>query len=116
MKKEKNFMKKLLIAKRDIMERLKFTTFLGRVWFNITEKIDISARNLSGIELGYYFPKAETLEKILKALNISLEEMFSNDHLQDKSELIKEINLYLNNFNQNKIEYIYKIVKFLNFE
>lgn len=82
----------------------------------LAEKIDISARNLSGIELGYYFPKAETLEKILKALNISLEEMFSNDHLQDKSELIKEINLYLNNFNQNKIEYIYKIVKFLNFE
>ena len=66
--------------------------------------------------MGYYFPKAETLEKILKALNISLEEMFSNDHLKDKSELIKEINLYLNNFNQNKIEYIYKIVKFLNFE
>ncbi len=82
----------------------------------LAEKIDISARNLSGIELGYYFPKAETLEKILKALNISLEEMFSNDHLKDKSELIKEINLYLNNFNQNKIEYIYKIVKFLNFE
>ncbi len=82
----------------------------------LAEKVDISARNLSGIELGNYFPKAETLEKIIKALNVSTEEMFSNDHIKNKNKLIEEINIYLNEFNQNKIEFIYKMAKFLNYE
>ena len=79
------------------------------------QKIDISARNLSGIELGHYFPKAETLEKISKALNVTIEKIFANDHIKNKKELIKEINIYLDKLEQNKIEYVYKIVKFLNF-
>lgn len=82
----------------------------------LAEMIDISSRNLSGIELGNYFVKAETLEKILKALDVTTEELFSNDHLKEKSELLKEINIYLKKFNQSKVEYIYKMVKYLNFE
>ena len=47
----------------------------------LAEIIEISPRNLSGIELGVNFVKAETLEKIIKALNVTTEEMFSNEHL-----------------------------------
>lgn len=82
----------------------------------LAEIIDISSRNLSGIELGNYFVKAETLEKILKALDVTTEELFSNDHLKEKAELIKEINLHLKKFSQNKVECVYKIVKYLNFK
>lgn len=82
----------------------------------LAEMIDISSRNLSGIELGNYFVKAETLEKILKALDVTTEDLFSNDHLKEKAELIKEINLHLKKFSQNKVECVYKIVKYLNFE
>ncbi len=51
--------------------------------------IDISPRNLSGIEVGANFVKAETLEKLLKALNITTEELFANNHLRDSKILIK---------------------------
>ena len=50
----------------------------------LAEMIEISARNLSGIELENYFVKAETLERILKALDITMEDLFSNDHLKEK--------------------------------
>lgn len=39
----------------------------------LAEMIDIAPRNLVNIELGINFPKAETLEKILLALNITME-------------------------------------------
>lgn len=82
----------------------------------LAEMIDISPRNLSGIEIGANFVKAETLEKLLKALNVTTEELFSNDHLQDTKVLIKYINGSLKNFEQNrkKLELVYKIVQFLN--
>lgn len=81
----------------------------------LAEKINISPNNLSAIELGTYFVKAETLEKILKALNITAEDLFANDHIKDEKTLIKEINKNLKTLenNKTKLEYIYKIVKFL---
>lgn len=78
--------------------------------------IDISPRNLSGIEIGANFVKAETLEKLLKALNITMEELFANDHLRDSKILIKYINNSIKNFenDRDKLELVYKIVQFLN--
>lgn len=83
----------------------------------LAEMIEISPRNLSGIEVGSNFVKAETLEKLLKALNITTEELFSNEHLQDSKLLIKYICNSIKNFENDrvKLELVYKIVKFLNF-
>lgn len=82
----------------------------------LAEMIDISPRNLSGIEIGANFVKAETLEKLLKALNITTEELFANDHLRDSKILIKYINNSIKNFenDRDKLELVYKIVQFLN--
>lgn len=81
----------------------------------LAEMIDISARNLSNIEVGQNFPKAETFEKILKALNLSTEELFANDHIKESEELINQIYNILDTVkNDNKkLEKIYKMAKFL---
>ena len=81
----------------------------------LAEMIDISPSNLSGIELGTNFVKADTLEKILHALNVTTEEIFSNEHLRDNKILIKEIKDYLRIIEQDreKLEYSYKILKFI---
>ena len=94
----------------------RFREAKGLTQEQLAEMIEISPRNLSGIEVGANFVKAETLEKILKALDITSEELFSNDHLQDSKILIKYINNSVKNFEQDreKLELIYTIVRFLN--
>jgi len=79
----------------------------------LSEKIDISSRNLSNIELGVNFPKSETLEKILKALDITTEELFANDHIKTKSELLNEINFYINSIKDDykMLELVYKLLR-----
>lgn len=81
----------------------------------LSEMIDISSRNLSNIEVGQNFPKAETLEKLLKALDVSAEELFATDHIKAPDELINLIYNILDKIkNDNKkLEKIYKMTKFL---
>ena len=80
----------------------------------LAEMIEIAPRNLSGIEVGANFVKAETLEKILLALDVSSEELFANDHIKDPEELIKEINNYIKLIEKDpkKLERVYKLVKY----
>ena len=83
----------------------------------LSEMIDISPRNLSGIEKGIYFVKADTLEKILTALNITAEDLFAVDSLKSSDELIDDINRIVDSFkdDKEKLEIVYKVVKALKF-
>lgn len=54
--------------------------------------IDIPSRNLSNLEIGASFLKAETFEKLLIALNITTEELFAN---KDEKELLADIYTYV---------------------
>ncbi len=80
-----------------------------------SEIIEISPRNLSAIELGVNYPKAETLEKIVLALGVDLTELFSNDYLQDEKDLIVYINDAINQIkkDRSKLELVYKFIKFI---
>lgn len=79
----------------------------------LAEMIDISPRNLSKIEVGGCFVKADTLEKLLKALDVSTEELFANDHIKSKDELLEGINFYVNSAKDDykMLERIYKILR-----
>lgn len=79
----------------------------------LAEMMDISPRNLSKIEVGDCFVKAETLEKLLTALNISTEELFANDHIKTNSELLEGINFYIKTAKDDRkmLEKIYKILR-----
>lgn len=84
----------------------------------LAELIDISPRALSGIEVGEYYAKAETLDKIIEVLETTSEELFSNEHLTDnekKYEFIKnKIEIIKND--KRKLSFLYKIVKTLYLE
>ena len=57
----------------------------------LAEAVDVSQRTLSGIEIGENFVTSETLDKIIKALNTSSEELFATSHLKEEDEILKEI-------------------------
>lgn len=79
------------------------------------ESIEIARRNLVNIELGINFPKAETLEKILTALDVSLQKLFETDHLVDDAKLLAEIHSLVDasKNDRNTLEMMYKILKCL---
>ena len=81
----------------------------------LAEMIDIAPKNLSKIEVGSCFVTAETLEKLLVALNVTTEELFANDHIKEPKELLSEIYEQLDSIqnNQQKLETIYKMIGFI---
>lgn len=76
----------------------------------LAELVDISQNALSYIENGDNFCTAETLEKIITALEIEPKDLFDFGHFKNNSELLEEINSILNK-NPEKIPEIYKILK-----
>lgn len=100
--------------KRELGEKIKrMRKQKGLTQEQLAEIVDISSRNLSNIEVGANFPKAETLERLLTALNISTEELFANDHIKTNSELLEDINFYINSAKDDRktLEKIYKILR-----
>ena len=81
----------------------------------LAEMINIAPRNLSKIEVGANFVTAETLEKLLAALNVTTEELFANDHIKDNKELLSEIYNQLDSIknDSSKLETVYKMVGFI---
>ena len=81
----------------------------------LAEMIDIAPRNLSKIEVGVNFVTAETLEKLVEALNIRADELFANDYIKTSKELLSDIYTKLDNLkdNTNKLETIYKMIEFI---
>ena len=85
-----NEIKKLLGQRIKELRKIK-----GLTQEELAEKMEIDQRNLSKIECGNNFITAETLAKILSALDIEPSELFTFKHLQEepvlKDELIKAI-------------------------
>ena len=76
----------------------------------LAEKINISAKSLSQIELGNNFVSAETLEKICEALNITPKTLFDFGHSKEKSkDMLSEISKRLSK-NKNLLDTVYRIV------
>lgn len=76
----------------------------------LAEMADIEQHTLSYIETGNNFCTAETLEKIIKALDIEPYEIFDFGHHKNHNELLIEINKMLTN-NPSKITEIYKVIR-----
>lgn len=80
-----------------------------------SELIDISQKALSSIEVGKNFVSAETLDKLLAALDITAEDLFSTNKVKEPSELLKMINqnMAIIGNDANKLEIIYNLTKSL---
>lgn len=81
----------------------------------LSEMADISQKALSSIELGENFVTAETLDKLLIALEITSEELFATNKVKESRDLIRLIqqNLALIGENSEKLEIIYNLTKSL---
>ena len=81
----------------------------------LAEAVDVSQRTLSGIEIGENFVTAETLDKIIKALNTTSEELFATNHLKEEKELISEIEKNIKTIckNPTKLDILYNVTKSL---
>ena len=91
---------------------------LGQTQEEFAEKIGIATRTLAGIEIGESFVSAQTIERILQYLDISLEDFFITSHLRSTNELVADIYSYIEKIKDNrvKLENIYKVVKALSNE
>lgn len=81
----------------------------------LSEMADISQKALSSIELGENFVTAETLDKLLVALETTSEELFATNNVKEPKDLIKSIqqNLALIGDNSEKLEIVYNLTKSL---
>ena len=58
----------------------------------LSEMINISQKALSSIEIGENFVTAETLDKLISALETTSEELFATNNVKEPTELIQKIN------------------------
>lgn len=87
----------------------------GMTQEQLAEVLDISLRTLSGIEIGENFVTADTLDKIVVALDTTNEDLFATEHLKTPQELVDEIISDVKSVKKEpeKLENIYKVVKSL---
>lgn len=80
-----------------------------------SEMIDITPRNLSRIEVGESFVTSETLDKILNALNVTADILFSYEHIKNDEEILAEIYSYLDKikFNPTMLEKAHRFLRIM---
>ena len=105
--------------KKKFGEKIKrLRKYRGLTQEQLAEMIDIDPRNLSRIEVGSSFVKADTIEKLIKALNVTSEDLFTNEHIKTVDELLADIDSYLITVRDNpeKLELIHKIIRDIIFD
>lgn len=102
--------KKLLGQKVKRLRKLR-----GYTQENFADMINITPRNLNRIEAGENFVTSETLDKILKALDVSADILFSYEHLKDEDEILKEIHYYLEKIRlrPEQLEKTYRLLRII---
>ncbi len=89
---------------KELRERKKLTQE------KLAEKIGLDLQTISRIETGYYFTSFENLEKLANALDVTIADLFDFEHVKTKEELIKEINIALNNSDEKDVQRIHKLI------
>lgn len=76
----------------------------------ISEIVGIEPVNISKIERGMHFPQPDKIERFASALDVDVKTLFDFEHFKDKTNLIKDINTELKEFDIKKVESVYKFV------
>ena len=76
----------------------------------LTEMINIDIPNLSNIERGKRFLSSETLERIIKALNITEKDMFDFGHMKSRDEIFNSIFDILKKSSDKDVRYYYRMM------
>ncbi len=77
----------------------------------LAELVGLEYQTISRIETGIYFSSFENLQKIAKALNITMKDLFDfSEDKPSKIQLLKFITIDIKNFDTEDLNYIYKII------
>lgn len=76
----------------------------------LAEIIEMEPSNLSKLENGNQLPREENIEKIAKALNVEVKDLFDFGHLKTRKELLDFIISILQSAEKKELEFIYKFV------
>ena len=76
----------------------------------LAEKIGLDTPNLSNIERGKRFVSAETLEKIVSALNITEKELFDFGYDKSRENLIEDINNILHSSTNEELKVLQRLL------
>lgn len=81
-----------LEIKKLLGQRIKeLRTKKGLTQEQLTERLNVGQRTLSKIERGNAFVSAETLAKLLTALEVGIDELFNFGYLQEKEAIKKDL-------------------------
>jgi transcriptional regulator with XRE-family HTH domain len=102
---------KILLGKK--IKRLR--KMRGYTQEKFAEIIDITPRNLNRIESGENFVSSDTLDKILSALNVTAETLFSFEHLKNEAKKIEEMYNFIDKikFKPTQLEKAYRILRII---
>ncbi len=78
----------------------------------LAEIIDIAERNLSKIECGKSFMRAEKIGKLAEALGVTLKDLFDFEHQKDLDEIRAELIEKIKSDNKN-LRILYQFYKIL---
>lgn len=77
----------------------------------LSEKLDITQRQVSMIERGLSFPKLSTLNKLSNVFNCHIQDLFDYEHLQPKDLLKEKLKTIIDSSDFEKIKILYLIAK-----
>lgn len=102
--------------KKELGKRIKALRIQnGYTQEKLSELIDISQRALSSIEAGENFVTSDTIDKLMVAFGITIEEFFATNKYKDAQELLDLINKNLLKISDNseKLEIVFNLTKSL---
>ena len=79
----------------------------------LAEKLKIEPRQLSKLETGKHYPSFETIIALLETFDITFEELISFEHLNSANDIRKTLLKDIENIDDSKIQYVYKILRVL---
>lgn len=77
----------------------------------LAEIVGLDIPNISNIERGKKFVSSTTLEKIIKALDVTPNELFDFNHINSKEELLLSINDFLKSASKKDLIFFYRMIK-----
>jgi len=77
----------------------------------LAELIGLQRKSISHIETGHSSISCDTIQKLCKVLNISPIELFISENPQTQNEKLNQTIDIISKFNDEKLDYAYRIIK-----
>ena len=76
----------------------------------MAEMVNLEPPNVSKMENGLHFPLPDKIEKLAKALQVDIKDLFDFEHFQSRQLLLDKIQIYLKKAREKDIELVYKFI------